>query len=64
MHWTNFCMYFATTPSKNYYIITQEVLREKCPYSKLFWSVFSGIRTEYGDDDEFHREFKSIFIEI
>ena len=23
-------------------------LREKCPYSKLFWSVFSRIRTEYG----------------
>ena len=24
-------------------------LREKCPYSKLFWSAFSGIRTEYGE---------------
>ena len=23
-------------------------LREKCPYSELFWSVFSCIRTEYG----------------
>ena len=23
-------------------------LREKCPYSELFWSVFSRIRTEYG----------------
>ena len=21
---------------------------EKCPYSELFWSVFSRIRTEYG----------------
>ena len=24
-------------------------LRKKCPYSELFWSVFSGIRTEYGE---------------
>ena len=23
-------------------------LREKCPYSELFWSAFSQIRTEYG----------------
>ena len=24
-------------------------LRKKCPYSKLFWSVFSRIWTEYGE---------------
>ena len=24
-------------------------LREKCPYSELFWSLFSRIWTEYGD---------------
>ena len=24
-------------------------LRENCPYSQFFWSVFSRIRTEYGD---------------
>ena len=24
-------------------------LRQKCPYSELFWSVFSRIRTEYGE---------------
>ena len=24
-------------------------LREKCPYSEFFWSVFSHIRTEYGE---------------
>ena len=24
-------------------------LREKCPYSEFFWSVFSLIRTEYGE---------------
>ena len=29
-------------------------LREKCPYSELFWSAFSRIRTEYG-------EIRSIF---
>ena len=23
-------------------------LRKKCPYSELFWSAFSRIRTEYG----------------
>ena len=31
-------------------LIKQEsVLRKKCPYSELFWSAFSGIRTEYGE---------------
>ena len=24
-------------------------LPEKCPYSELFWSAFSRIRTEYGE---------------
>ena len=24
-------------------------LREKCPITEFFWSVFSRIRTEYGD---------------
>ena len=24
-------------------------LREKCPYSQFFWSVYSRIRTEYGE---------------
>ena len=24
-------------------------LRKKCPYSELFWSAFSSIRTEYGE---------------
>ena len=27
----------------------KEALREKCPYSELFWSAFSGIRIEYGE---------------
>ena len=25
------------------------ILREKCPYSEIFWSVFSRIQTEYGE---------------
>ena len=25
-------------------------LHEKCPYSELFWSAFSRIRTEYGPE--------------
>ena len=24
-------------------------LHEKCPYSEIFWSAFSGIQTEYGE---------------
>ena len=24
-------------------------LRKKCPYAELFWSLFSRIRTEYGE---------------
>ena len=28
---------------------TRNSLREKCPYSELFWSVFSLNRTEYGE---------------
>ena len=24
-------------------------MREKCPYSEFFWTLFSSIRTEYGD---------------
>ena len=27
----------------------KDALREKCPYSEFFWSVFSRIRTEYGE---------------
>ena len=27
-----------------------ESLRKKCPYSELFWSVFSRIRTKYGPE--------------
>ena len=34
--------------------VTNQILRKKCPYSELFWSVFSRIPTEYG-------EIRSIF---
>ena len=34
---------------KNTVFILRSTLREKCPYSELFWSVFSRIRTEYGE---------------
>ena len=39
--------------SKKYVAILRKALREKYPYSKLFWSAFSRIRTEY-------REIRSI----
>ena len=29
--------------------IKSNTLREKCPYSELFWSAFSRIRNEYGE---------------
>ena len=32
-------------------------MREKCPYLEFFWSVFSRIRTEYGEDANIHRRF-------
>ena len=39
----------ATSPSgKHNILLSKSTLREKCPYSEFFWSVFSRIRTEYG----------------
>ena len=40
-------------------------LREKCPNTEFFWSVFSRIRTEYGPGktlylDTFHAVFKQV----
>ena len=31
----------------NFHWATKSRLREKCPYSEFFWSVFSGIWTKY-----------------
>ena len=39
--------------SKEYVAILRRALRDKCPYSELFWSAFSCIWTEY-------REIQSI----
>ena len=33
---------------KEYGFSVTHTLHEKCPYSELFWSLFSCIRTEYG----------------
>ena len=30
-------------------LLNNRALRKKCPYSELFWSTFSRIRTEYGE---------------
>ena len=30
-------------------LFQQKVLRKSCPYSELFWSLFSRIRTVYGE---------------
>ena len=37
------------TDERDLRFIEKNPLRKKCPYSVLFWSVFSGIRTEYGE---------------
>ena len=41
--------YFPERLSLRYNIILKLPLRKGCPYSELFWSVFSRIRTEFGD---------------
>ena len=28
---------------------SEQALSEKCPYLKIFWSIFSSIWTEYGE---------------
>ena len=40
---SNMCKFFSSI------IAAEHSLREKCPYLELFWSVFSQIRTEYGE---------------
>ena len=42
--WIKFCSFTL----RRRYISLQGPLREKCPYSKFFWSIFSRIWTEYG----------------
>ena len=43
---------FVQVFSRAWYVMcmfTRVTLHKKCPYSELFWSVFSRIRTEYGE---------------
>ena len=53
LHWKRACTgwYYLFHLIKGNLLIYhyQDTLREKCPYSVLFWSVFSRIRTEYGE---------------
>ena len=35
--------------SNSYFLMSSLALGKKCPHSELFWSVFSRIRTEYGE---------------
>ena len=39
---------FSFIPTLASYISATPSLREKCPYSEFFWSVFSRYGTEYG----------------
>ena len=40
---------FSQTISIERNLLNRFTLRKKCPYLELFWSVFSRIRTEYGE---------------
>ena len=40
---------YKATSLPGFINMPRATLREKCPYSEFFWSVFSHIRTEYGD---------------
>ena len=39
------CLVLST---QRYLVLFRQTLREKCPNSEFFWSVFSRIRTKYG----------------
>ena len=43
---SNFSLLYFAEQKLQIWIIP---LRKKCPYSELFWSAFSRIRTEYGE---------------
>ena len=48
--------------STNLYIRNLSLWRKKskkCPYSELFWSVFSRIQTEYGEIRSIHNQNNS-----
>ena len=41
--WKSLSIFKPPTPYATY------TMRKKCPYSEFFWSIYSGIRTEYGE---------------
>ena len=45
---------------KNFQSLTEKshALREKCPYSELFWSIFSRIRTMWKNTDQNNSEYE------
>ena len=49
MH-SSWVKYYETIKFLKFYCRFHDLtLRKKCPYAELFWSVFSRIRTEYGE---------------
>ena len=44
-----YCVWFSSVFSMRSLKVSGDALREKCPDSELFWSAFSGMRTEYGE---------------
>ena len=42
-------IYFGELQPNSQNEFRKNSLRQKCPYSELFWSALSGIRTEYGE---------------
>ena len=53
------CIHGCMNSSKAKFIqckIKKQTLDEKCPYSEVFWSVFSLIRTEYSSRSKIHRK--------
>ena len=49
---TDFDSYFTLTIKEKLHFPLICILRKKCPYSELFWSAFSRIRTEYRETTE------------
>ena len=44
-----FSWFSATVAAYLKHRLSSLPLGEKCPYSELFWSIFSSIRTQYGE---------------
>ena len=44
----NYPSFFTAFPSTSVLSYLEYSLLKKCPYSELFWSTFSRVRTEYG----------------